>query len=228
MKRTQSAFALFFAILASFGVLIALSSPINGWIQMQPDLAEWISMTAYGVVLLFFFLVYGALQSRQAKRQLQNETSLLHVSTPRFRPIDSIGGLSLIVLFLLVPVIRLGSLSLARIFVFTVCVSAYMALLRISRKNLTLSFTRHHILLSGFDVRIKIPDSNGRLAYANPTGILAYDRIEGYRLSDTQARLYLQNAFDPPILIPVTDETAKQLEGIFAMHRIPRWYLETV
>ena len=73
-----------------------------------------------------------------------------------------------------------------------------------------------------------IPDPNGHLAYANPTGILAYDRIQGYRLSDAQATLYLRNESDPPIVIPVAGETAKQLEGILVMHHIPRWYPETV
>jgi hypothetical protein len=228
MKRTQSAFALLIAILASFGVIVAISRPINRWIQSQPNLAEWISTATYGAVLLVFFTVYGALQSRQAKKQLHKETSLLQFSTPRFQFIDSLGGLGLILLLLLLPAIRLGSLSLARISVATICILAYLALLRISRVNLIISCTRHHILILGFDARIMIPDPNGHLAYANPTGILAYDRIQGYRLSDTQATLYLRNESDPAILIPIAGETAKQLEGVLAMHHIPRWYPETV
>ena len=228
MKRTQSAFALLVAILASFGAIAIVSAPVNGWIQSQPALAEWISTATYGTALLFFFLVYGALQSRQAKKQLQQETSLLQFSSPRFRPIDSAGGLGLILLILLLPAIRAGGLSLARIAIAAIAVLAYLGLLRFSRKNLAISCTRHHILILGFDVRIMIPDPNGHLAYANPTGLLAYDRIQGYRRSDTQATLYLRNESDPPVLIPVAGETAKQLEGILAMHRIPRWYPETV
>ena len=228
MKRTQSAFALLIAILASFGTIVAISNPINGWIQSQPNLAEWISTATYAVVLLVFFAVYGALQSRQAKKQLQKETSLLQFSTLQFRFLDSLGGLGLILLLLLLPAFRIGSLHLARISVSMVCIAAYLALLRISRKSLIISCTRHHILILGFDARIMIPDPNGHLAYANPTGILAYDRIQGYRLSDAQATLYLRNESDPPIVIPVAGETAKQLEGILVMHHIPRWYPETV
>ncbi len=228
MKRTQSAFALLIAILASFGAIAIVSTPVNGWIQSQPTLAEWISTATYGAALLFFFTVYGALQSRQAKRQLQQETSLLIFPCPQFHLTDAAAGILIIVLVLLLPAIRIRTLSLARLAITGIDLLAYFGLLKASQKNLSIVCTRHHILISGFDVRIMIPDPNGRFAYANPTGLLPYDRIAGFNLSDSTATLFMKNASDAPVLIPVASETAKQLEGLMAMHHIPRWYPETV
>lgn len=228
MKRTQSAYALLLAILASFGAIAIIATPVNKWIQSQPSLAEWISTATYGAALLFFFTVYGALQSRQAKRQLQQETSLLVFPCPQFHLTDAAAGILIIVLVLLLPSIRIRTLSLARILVTGIDLLAYFGLLKLSQNNLSIMCTRHHLLISGFDVRIMIPDPNGRFAYANPTGILPYDRIAGFNLIDSRVTLFMKSASDAPVSIFVADETAKQFEGIMAMHRIPRWYPENV
>jgi|GEM_PF-3145707 len=226
MKRTQSAFALLFAVLVSFATIFLLSTPINRWILAHPQWAEWTATGTYAFILMIFFVVNGVLQGRQAKQQAEQETALLTFKTASFHLLDAAAGILILIVILLLPAIRLRFLSMPRLIITILALVAYWLLLRISQKRLRLVCTRHHILIMGFDARISIPDPNGRFAYANPTGILAYDRIAGYRLSDTDATLYLQDENTAPILIPVSGEKAKQLEGILAMHRIQRWYPE--
>ncbi len=226
MKRTQSAFALLFAILVSFAAIFLLSTPINRWIVAHPDWAEWTATGTYALILMVFFSVNATLQGRQAKHQAEQETALLAFISPPFRLLDAAAGILIVIIILLLPAIRLRFLSMPRLAITLLALLAYWGLLRISRRRLRLVCTRHHILIMGFDARIRIPDPNGRFAYANPTGILAYNRIAGYRLSDTEATLYLLDENEAPIVIPVAGETAKQLEGILAMHRIQRWYPE--
>jgi len=226
MKRTQSAFALLFSILVSFTAIFLLSTPINHWIVAHPEWAEWTATGTYALILMIFFSVNGALQGRQAKQQAQQETALLTFTPAPFRLLDAAAGILIVVIILLLPAIRLRFLSMPRLTITLLALLAYWGLLRISRRRLRLVCTRHHILIMGFDARIRIPDPNGRFAYANPTGILAYDRIAGYRLSKMEASLYLYDENEAPIIIPIAGETAKQLEGILAMHRIQRWYPE--
>lgn len=228
MKRTQSAFALLFAVLISFAAIFLLSTPINRWIVTHPDWAEWTATGTYALILLLFFTVNGTLQGRQAKQQADQESALLTFTTVPFRLLDAAAGILIILLILLLPAIRLRFLSLPRMGITLLSLASYLGLLRISRHRLRIVCTRHHVLIMGFDARISIPDPNGRFAYANPTGILAYDRIAGYRLSDTDASLYLRDENAAPVIIPVAGETAKQVEGILAMHRIQRWYPENV
>lgn len=224
MKRTQSAFALLFAFLISFAAIFFVSTPINRWIMTQPDWAEWISTGTYGIILLLFFSVYGGLQSREAKKQEEQETGLLTFNTTHFRILDTAGGVLIIVLILLLPAIQLRSLSLPRLTVTALCLATYLGLLRVSQRQLRIVCTRHHILIHGFDARIMIPDPNGRLAYVNPTGILAYDRIAGYQLNAEEITLFMRDENAAPVIIPASGEKAKQLEGLMAMHRIQRWY----
>jgi hypothetical protein len=224
MKQTQSALALLLAIIIAFGAIVLVSGPVNQWIMAQPHAAEWISVATYGLILVLFFTVYGIVQNQLAKKQAEAETALLTFTTVPFKPMDAAGGILVILLILILPALQLRSLSLARLVMTLVCLLAYLGLVRASQKNLRIHLTRHRIMIVGFDARLKIPDPNGRFAYANPSGFLTYDRLAGFELSETMATLHLRDETAAPIFIPLEGEAARQFQGLMAMHRIQRWY----